>query len=40
VTIGWKSVSPGAMPSLPWYFGSASCITLVGSWFLVISDGL
>src|SRR5580693_1335119 len=32
VMIGWKSVSPGAIPSLPAHFGLARSITDVGSW--------
>ena len=38
--MGWKSVSPAANASCPLYFGLASWSTVVGSWDLLISDGL
>ena len=38
--MGWKSVSPAAKASLPWYLGLASCSTEVGSWDLLIRLGL
>ncbi len=38
--MGWKSVSPAAKASLPWYLGLASCRTVVGSWDFAIKLGL